>query len=167
MAVEDHKKQAPTSVRCMVVTVSDTRTQQDDRSGNLAATLLTAAGHELVAHRIIPDDRAVLSALVREVALSAEIDCLFLTGGTGLSQRDQTFEAVSSVLTKRMNGFGELFRLLSYEAIGPAAMLSRAVAGVCGKVVVFAVPGSPNAVQLALSRLILPELGHAVREAKR
>jgi len=151
----------------MVVTVSDTRTTKDDHSGNLADKLLDDAGHEVVARRIVPDDPQTLSAMIRDAALSKNLDCVFLTGGTGLSKRDQTFEAVSSVLTKRMDGFGELFRFLSFAEIGPAAMLSNAIAGVCGNVVVFAVPGSPNAVQLAVSRLVLPELGHAVREATR
>jgi molybdenum cofactor biosynthesis protein B len=175
--VQEHRQAAPTRVRVAAVTVSDTRTLADDRSGQLLVELIEAAGHEVVDRQIVRDDpdeiRNLLEAY-RELAASSgyadppsKLDAVLVTGGTGIGSRDQTFETVSNLLTKAMPGYGELFRWLSFEEIGPAAMLSRAVGGVMGTLVVLTMPGSPAAVRLAMTRLIGPELGHLVREARR
>lgn len=166
-SARQHRAESPSSVRCVVVTVSDTRTLETDTGGALAAELLATAGHQLVARHIIPDEPALMRHLLEQTARGGECDAILLTGGTGISSRDQTFETVSTLLTKALPGYGELFRMLSYQEIGSAAMLSRAVGGTLGRVVVLTMPGSPNAVRLALEKLILPELGHLVREARR
>ncbi|GIW40702.1 MAG: molybdenum cofactor biosynthesis protein B [Candidatus Binatia bacterium] len=147
-------------VRCAVVTVSDTRTVDTDRSGARIRELLEGAGHTISFYTVVPDE----PERVRSVffSLSREIEAVVLNGGTGLGPRDSTFEAVDGLLTKRLEGFGELFRMLSYQEIGAAAMLSRATAGVYGPWVVFSLPGSTAAVELAMTKLVLPELGHIV-----
>jgi molybdenum cofactor biosynthesis protein B len=150
-----------------VVTVSDTRTLETDRGGQLVVELLTAAGHEATTREIVPDDPAKIGPLVERLADPAAVDVVLITGGTGIAARDQTFETISGLLTKTMPGYGELFRMLSYEEIGPAAMLSRAVGGVINNVIVLTMPGSVAAVQLAMERLIVPELGHLVLEANK
>lgn len=163
----EHRQNAPQNLRCAVVTVSDTRTLETDRGGALMVELLTAAGHGVAERRIIPDEPEVMRPLLVELAARDDLDAILLTGGTGLSRRDQTYETVSSLLTKPVPGYGELFRLLSFAEIGAAAMLSRAVGGLLHDKVVLTMPGSPAAVRLALEKLILPELGHLVREARR
>jgi len=150
-----------------VVTVSDSRTPEDDESGALLRERLSAAGHPLVGYQVLPDEPALVAALVRRVCDAGEADAVLLNGGTGLSHRDRTYEALSSLLEKKLDGFGELFRVLSYAEIGAAAMLSRALAGSCRETLIFAMPGSPAAVRLALEKLILPELAHALRELRR
>ena len=167
MSVIDHRSQAPASVRCAVVTVSDTRTDATDTSGRTIADLLGAAGHAVVHRALVPDDRVRLSALLEELLAREDVDVVLTTGGTGISARDGTYEAVSALLEKRLDGFGELFRMLSYTDVGPAAMLSRACAGLARGRIVVALPGSEAAVRLAMQRLLLPELGHLVREARR
>ena len=163
----EHKKTAPVSLRCAVVTVSDTRTLATDTGGGTIIELLTAAGHRVAAREIIPDEPERMRPLLEGYRKESEIDAVLLTGGTGLSSRDQTYETVSGLLTKSLPGYGELFRMLSYQDIGPAAMLSRAIGGLLGKTVVLTMPGSPAAVRLAMEKIILPELGHLVREARR
>jgi molybdenum cofactor biosynthesis protein B len=160
-----HRQDAPASVRCFVLTISDTRSEQNDTSGDAIAAALTAAGHVVAGRRIVRDEPAVVSALVVEQA--AEVQAIVTTGGTGITSRDSTYEAISGVLDKRMDGFGELFRMISYGEIGSAAMLSRACAGSIGRTAVFSLPGSEHAVRLALDKLILPEIGHVVRELNR
>ena len=167
MGVEDHKKHAPRSLRAFVVTVSDSRTEQTDTSGKLAQEMLTAAGHTIAGYRIVKDEPQIVSELIKLIALENRADVVITSGGTGISKRDSTFEAVSSLLRKRLDGFGELFRMLSYAEIGSAAMLSRAVAGLYEGVVIFSTPGSTAAVKLALEKLILPELGHLAFEVNR
>lgn len=142
--------------------MSDTRTLETDTSGLRAAELLTAAGHAVHDRRIVRDERDAIAAAVREGIADPEIDAVILSGGTGLAPRDVTYETVLALLEKPIDGFGELFRMLSYEQIGAAAMLSRAVAGVTGTTAVFALPGSSKAVELGIERLIGPELGHLV-----
>ena len=164
---EKHRREAPKSVRCAVVTVSDTRTLEDDVGGQTARELLQKAGHQVVYHEIIPDDAARMTDLLQTLRDHQDLDAVLLTGGTGLGSRDQTFETLSGLLDKPLPGYGELFRMLSFQEIGPAAMLSRAVGGLVGRTVVLSMPGSPAAVRLALQKLILPELGHLVREARR
>lgn len=158
----DHFKTSLTSVPCGVVTVSDTRTPETDTSGALIRERLIANGHSIHSTIILPDDPARVGQHVSELCSDPKCRVVLLTGGTGLAGRDTTYEAVAALLEKRIDGFGELFRMLSFEEIGTAAMLSRAVAGVRGNAVVFSMPGSTAAVRLALDRLILPSLLHIV-----
>ena len=162
-----HRCDSPKSVRCCVVTISDTRTLETDRGGALIVEMLTAGGHQVGERHIVPDDPAKIEPLVRTLADPDNTDAILLTGGTGIAARDQTFETVSALLTKAMPGYGELFRMLSYDDIGPAAMLSRAVGGVRNNVVVLTMPGSVAAVRLAMEKLIVPEIGHLVYEARK
>jgi molybdopterin adenylyltransferase len=165
MSAPEHRKDAPTSVRCAVLTISDTRHEGNDTSGDAIVALLTTGGHAVAARRIVRDDPDLVRDAVH--ALGGSADVVITTGGTGISGRDNTYDAIQSLLTKRIDGFGELFRALSYQEIGAAAMLSRAVAGAVGTTAVFTLPGSEHAVRLAMTKLILPELGHVVRELKR
>ena len=162
-----HRADAPAAVRCFVLTISDTRTTADDRSGDAIAARLIAAGHTVSARKIVKDDPRAIRDAVSYAAKSGANDAIITTGGTGLSARDGTYEALSSLFDRTIAGFGELFRMLSYESIGSAAMLSRATAGAIGRTAVFVLPGSENAVTLALEKLILPEIGHVVRELRR
>lgn len=164
---EQHHASAPRSIACAVITVSDTRTLETDRGGAEICERLTAAGHRVVAREIIPDEPARMRPLVVELAARADVEAILLTGGTGISARDQTFETISALLDKPLPGYGELFRMLSFAEIGAAAMLSRALGGVVRGKIVLTMPGSPAAVRLAMEKLILPELGHLVREATR
>ena len=162
-----HRREAPQSVGCAVITISDTRTIETDTGGRTAVELLSEAGHRVLAREIIPDDPGPMRKLLTALRDRDDIDAVLLTGGTGLGSRDRTVETVDALLDKRLPGYGELFRMLSFEAIGPAAMLSRATGGVLGRTVVLTMPGSPAAVRLAVEKLILPELGHLLREARR
>jgi molybdenum cofactor biosynthesis protein B len=162
---EQHKQEAPSRIACLVVTVSDTRSPETDKSGLLIRRLLEEHGHAEAGYRIVPDERDIITSLLRAAADDSQIDAVLLNGGTGIAARDVTVEAVSGLLDKELPGFGELFRFLSYtEDIGAAAILSRAVAGSMGRKAVFAMPGSTGAVRLAMTKLILPELGHVMRE---
>lgn len=164
-SVHEHKKDAPKSVNCMVITISDTRTPETDRSGRLIRELLEQAGHRVIDYRIVRDEYEEIRLLLGNASDNPEVEAVLLNGGTGIALRDTTFEAVKDTLHKEMPGFGEMFRYLSYtEDIGTAAMLSRAAAGVVGNTAVFSVPGSTGAVKLAMTRLIIPELGHVMRE---
>lgn len=166
-SADQHRASAPRAVRCAVLTVSDTRTLATDTGGQTLIDGLQAAGHVVSAREILPDEPERMRALVGEWSRRDDLDAILLTGGTGLSSRDQTFETISAMLTRPLPGYGELFRWLSYQEIGAAAMLSRAIGGLIGKTVVLTMPGSPAAVRLAVERLIAPELGHLVREARR
>jgi molybdopterin adenylyltransferase len=148
-----------------VLTISDTRTEDTDTSGDAIAGALRAAGHLLTGRRIVRDDPPAVRSLVLEHA--ASVDIVITTGGTGITSRDSTYEAIAGVLEKRIDGFGELFRMLSFPEIGAAAMMSRACAGTIGRTAVFSLPGSESAVRLAMRELIIPELGHVVRELRR
>jgi molybdenum cofactor biosynthesis protein B len=154
-------------VRCAAIAVSDTRTAETDIGGQTLVERLTSAGHAIAERSIIPDDPDLMRALLQRLARRNDVDAVLLTGGTGITRRDQTYETVSSLLTKPLPGYGELFRMLSYQEIGTAAMLSRATGGLMGRIVVLTMPGSPAAVRLAMDKVILPELGHLVREAQR
>jgi molybdenum cofactor biosynthesis protein B len=164
---EDHKKHAPKSVRVYVITVSDSRTEETDTSGRLACELCERFGHTVAGKQIVKDEPAEVARLVRYLVDRKEADAIVTTGGTGVSKRDSTYEAIAGLLDKRLDGFGELFRMLSYQEIGSAAMLSRAVGGLHRGVAVFALPGSSAAVRLGLEKLVLPELGHLVFEQGR
>jgi molybdenum cofactor biosynthesis protein B len=167
MSFTDHRAKAPATIRCYVITVSDTRTDETDTGGRAVVELLTAAGHTVIAKRIVRDEPEEVAALVRLQAATDHVDVIITTGGTGITRRDSTFEAIDALLEKKLPGFGELFRMLSFQEIGPAAMLSRACAGTCRGKVVVALPGSENAVRLAMTRLLVPELGHLVAETRR
>jgi molybdopterin adenylyltransferase len=167
MSEREHKAQAPESVACAIITVSDTRTEATDTSGRAIADLLTAAGHTVVARTIVKDEPALVRGTVERQLASAGVDVIVTTGGTGITSRDNTYEAVSGMLQKRLDGFGELFRMLSYEHVGSAAMMSRACAGLVAGRIVVCLPGSENAVRLAMERLLIPELGHLVQQARK
>ena len=162
MPYRDHQKQAQESVPCAVVTVSDTRTVKTDKSGPLIRELLEQHGHTAALLGIVKDEPSRIRALIDEIADEGECWAVFLNGGTGLAPRDTTIEAVDALLERRITGFGELFRFLSYEQIGSGAMLSRATAGVYRSLMLFSMPGSPAAVRLAMEKLIVPELSHMV-----
>jgi len=149
-----------------VVTVSDTRTPETDVNGQYLLTQIRAAGHHFTAYRIVPDEPAQIEAVLDEFC-AGESRLILFNGGTGISPRDTTFDVISRMLEKTLPGFGELFRLLSFQEVGAAAMLSRATAGVYRKTLVFSMPGSPNAVQVALEKLILPEINHLAWEVVR
>jgi len=163
----EHKALGLDRARVYVLTVSDTRTDTTDASGQAIIELLVAAGHHVAGKAIEKDDPARVAELVRQQAAVADVDAIITTGGTGLTSRDSTFEAIDALLTKRLPGFGELFRMLSYHDIGAAAMMSRACAGTIGQVVVISLPGSENAVRLAMTKLVVPELGHLVQQGKK
>ena len=163
----EHKATAPHSVGCYVITVSDTRTEDTDTGGRAILELLIAAGHRAVGRTIVKDDADQVRDTIERQLANPDVQVIITTGGTGITSRDNTFEAVSGLLWKRLDGFGELFRMLSYGQIGAAAMMSRAVAGLVAGRVVVSLPGSEAAVRLALDKLLIPELGHLVREASR
>jgi len=160
-----HRKEAKASVRVAVITVSDTRTLETDTGGRLVSELLTEAGHRVHGREIVADEPDAIAAATRAGLAAAEVGAVILTGGTGVAPRDVTPESVEPLLERTIPGFGEIFRLLSYEDIGSAALLSRALAGLAQGRVVFVIPGSRGAVRLAMEKLILPELGHLTAEA--
>ena len=164
---DQHRSEAPPTIKCVVITVSDTRTLQTDTGGQAVVDLLQGGGHRVVDRHIIPDEPDQMRRLLTENRDRDDVDVVLMTGGTGLGSRDQTFETVSQLISKPLPGYGELFRMLSFEEIGAAAMLSRATGGLLGKTVLLTMPGSRAAVRLAMERLILPELGHLVRESRR
>jgi molybdenum cofactor biosynthesis protein B len=166
-AVIEHKTAAPQSLHLAVVTVSDSRTPQTDTSGALIVTLSEETGHHIVGRSIVPDDPPQLSSVLKGYTTREDVHAILVTGGTGISPRDQTFETVSGLLTKVLPGYGELFRMLSFAEIGPACLLSRAIGGLAGKCVILVMPGSRAGVELAMRKIILPELPHLVREARK
>lgn len=170
MGYQEHKQRAAeaaaTAIPCGIITISDTRTAETDTSGAAIRAALLEAGHDVVQYALVKDDASQIAALVRNIA-AAGCKVIITNGGTGIARRDSTFEAIDSLLHKRLPGFGELFRMLSYADIGPGAMLSRATAGVYEQTLIFCLPGSTGAVQLALDKLIIPELAHLVWETVR
>ena len=172
MSVDSHRSDADavTQVSCAVVTISDTRSEQDDASGARAKALLHDAGHAVEFYRIVPDEGEKIRSVL--LHLAGQVEAVVTTGGTGIAQRDTTIEVAERLIRKPLPGFGELFRMLSFESIGPAAMLSRATAGLYGledgpaETLLFCCPGSPDAVELALGRLIVPDLRHVVHQMK-
>ena len=167
VSVHEHKVQAPASVGCFVLTVSDTRTADTDSSGRAVRELLETTGHRVTGSAIVRDNPSEVAEHVRRRLEEPDTRIIIATGGTGITSRDGTFEAVNGMFEKRLEGFGELFRMLSFQEIGAAAMLSRATAGTIGRKAVFVLPGSEHAVRLAMSRLILPELGHIAQQLDR
>lgn len=163
-AHQDHKAHAPRRIGCMVITCSDTRTPETDTSGWLIRRELEAAGHAVAAYHLVKDDPKRIKAMIAKAAGNRAVQVIIINGGTGIARRDSTFEAVDALLEKRLVGFGEIFRYLTYQDIGSPAIMSRATAGVYRGRVIFSTPGSEGAVRLAMQKLILPELGHVVQQ---
>ena len=160
MATTEHKGKAHRTIRCAVITLSDTRTEETDTSGKRIKDLLAEQGQPVVAYRILKDEPEQITAVVQALLAQPEVDAIITTGGTGIAPRDSTFEAIQGLLEKEITGFGEMFRMLSYEDIGAAAMLTRATAGVANGKVIISLPGSTGAVELGMTKLVLPQLGH-------
>ncbi|WP_138415300.1 MogA/MoaB family molybdenum cofactor biosynthesis protein [Aquibacillus sediminis] len=167
MSVTLHKKEN-NKVHCKVITISDTRTEETDKSGQLMMDKLAKDGHEVVSYQLVADDQEQITEAILAGCSDPQVQAILLNGGTGISKRDITIETIKPMLDKELVGFGEIFRSLSYyEDIGSAAILSRAIAGVMKGRAVFATPGSSGAVKLALERLILPELSHVITEVNK
>lgn len=165
--VEQHRRASPHVLGFAVITVSDTRTSGDDVSGRTISEMARGAGHRVEDSVLVPDEVAAIRGAVERALATAGVDVVVLTGGTGFSPRDVTLEAVGPLLQRPIEGFGELFRMLSWQQVGSAAMLSRAAAGLAGSQVVFLLPGSPKAVSLAMEKLILPEAGHLLGQVRK
>ena len=166
-SVEKHREASPERVRVAVLTISDTRTPETDTGGNAIVELMREAGHEVSRREIVEDDAPRIEVVLQEFLTDTSVDAVITTGGTGISARDTTYEVVSRLIDKKLDGFGELFRMLSYEEIGAAAILSRAVAGATGAKFVACLPGSTNAVRLAMEKLLVPEIPHVVFELRK
>jgi molybdenum cofactor biosynthesis protein B len=166
-SVKEHKASAKASVRLGIVTVSDTRTLETDTSGLLIDQIATQAGHEVAWRKIVRDEPAEIHDVIAQTQSDPSIQAVLITGGTGISPRDQTVETLEKLFTKTIPGYGELFRWLSFQEIGPACILSRATGGLIGPLVVLLMPGSRAAVKLAMEQIIVPELPHLVREANK
>lgn len=161
---KEHKHHAPRSVGCMIITCSDTRTPETDTSGQLIQKLLKENGHRIATYHLVKDEPEQIKARISDGVVNDSVQAIIINGGTGISRRDSTFEAVDGMLEKRLDGFGEVFRFLTYQEIGSPAIMSRATAGIIKGRILFSTPGSENAVRLAMEKLILPELGHLVKE---
>ena len=166
-SVHRHRDSAPDTVRVAVLTISDTRTPETDTGGDTIDELMRGAGHEVVERDIVEDDATRIRTVLLDLLARSDIDAVITTGGTGISTRDTTYEVVDRMLEKRLDGFGEIFRMLSYEEVGAAAVLSRAVAGAIGDKLVACLPGSRNAVRLAVEKLLVPEIAHIVFELRK
>lgn len=166
-SVKEHKASARASVKLGIVTVSDTRTLETDTSGLLIDQIATQAGHEVAWRKIVRDEPVEIQNVIAQSQLDPSIQAVLITGGTGISPRDQTVETLEKLFTKQIPGYGELFRWLSFQEIGPACILSRATGGLIGPLVVLLMPGSRAAVKLAMEQIIVPELPHLVREANK
>lgn len=167
MGYQEHKHQAPKSVDCAVVIISGTRTEKTDESGKLIMQALKSSGHQVVSYSILKNDAALIGNKLNELLGEEGLQVIITSGGTGASRLDITVEAVLSILEKKLDGFGELFRFLTYREIGTPSIMSRAMAGVARGKVIICLPGSVGAVKLAMEKIILPEIGHLVREATR
>jgi len=166
-SVHQHREAAPETVRVAVLTISDTRTPETDTGGDVVEEYMRGAGHEVVAREIVPDEATSIRNTLVDLLARSDVDAVVTTGGTGISGRDTTYEVVERMIEKRLDGFGELFRMLSYEEIGAAAVLSRAVAGAVGVKLVASLPGSRNAVRLGMEKLLVPEVAHIVFELRK
>jgi len=167
MGYQEHKHKAPKSVSCAVLTISDTRTEQDDESGRLIRQKLSETGHRVILHCILKNETDSIQKKIYELLKEEELQVIIAIGGTGVSRRDITVETIYPILEKKLDGFGELFRFLTYSEIGTGSIMSRAIAGVARGKVILCLPGSPEAANLAMDKIILPELGHLVMEATR
>ena len=159
-----HTDCEPATLQCAVITVSDTRTEDTDKSGKLIQQLLIDAGHQIAAYKIIKDEPTAIKNQLEQLSIKTPADIFIFSGGTGIAPRDTTYDAIASMLDKTLPGFGEIFRYLSYQEIGSRAIASRAVAGVYLNKLIFSLPGSSNAVKLAMTQLILPEINHLVKQ---
>ena len=166
-SVERHRESAPETVKVAVLTISDTRTPETDTGGDAVQEALEAAGHEVVDRTIVMDEASRIRTALVDALARSDVDAVVTSGGTGISARDTTYEVVDRMVEKRLDGFGEIFRMLSYEEIGAAAIMSRAVAGAVGTKFVASLPGSRNAVRLAMEKLLVPELAHVVFELRK
>ena len=166
-SVEKHREASPEEIGVAILTVSDTRTPETDTGGNVIVEHMLAAGHEVVRRGIVRDDAPRIAEVLEGLLAREGVDAVITTGGTGISARDTTYEVVSRIIDKRLDGFGEIFRMLSYQEIGAAAMLSRAVAGAAGSKFIACLPGSTNAVRLAMEKLLVPEMPHVVFELRK
>lgn len=167
MGYHEHKHLAVKSVKCAVITTSDSRTEQEDESGRLIRKKLTDGGHEVTHYAILKNDSMAIKEHVAAILLRDDVQAVITSGGTGLSKRDVTVDTIAPMLEKKLDGFGELFRQLTYQEIGAGSVLSRALAGAANGKVIICIPGSLGAAQLAMDKIIIPELGHMVREATR
>lgn len=167
MGYQEHKHEAPQSVSCAVIIISDSRTERDDESGKLIKQRLSENGHRVMAYAILKNDAGAIRKKIQELLGQDELQVVIASGGTGVSHRDVTVDTIESILEKKLDGFGELFRLLTYQEIGTGSIMSRATAGVAKGKVILCLPGSLGAVTLAMDKIILPEIGHLVREATR
>ncbi len=167
MSYREHKEKAPHSVNCAVLTISDTRTERDDESGMIIRQKLNQNGHQVLSYAILKDDADSLKKKISELIGRDELQVIITNGGTGASHRDITVDTIYPILEKKLDGFGELFRFLTYQEIGTASIMSRTIGGVARGKVILCLPGSPEAVKLAMDKIILPELGHLVRESTR
>ena len=165
--VQGHRESAPETIRVAVLTISDTRLPETDTGGDVAEELMRGAGHEVVARGIVRDEAASIRNDLIDLLARSDVDVVVTTGGTGISARDTTYEVVDRMIEKKLDGFGELFRMLSYEEIGAAAVLSRAVAGAVGAKLIASLPGSRNAVRLGVEKLLAPEIAHVVFELRK
>lgn len=166
-SVERHREAAPEKVRVAVLTISDTRTPETDTGGDTIEELMQKAGHEVVSRGIVKDDSPQIRTTLVDLLARPNVDAVITTGGTGIASRDNTYEVVERMIEKKLDGFGEVFRMLSYEEVGSAAILSRAIAGSVGTKFIASLPGSRNAVRLAIEKLLAPEINHIVFELRK
>lgn len=166
-SVQGHRESAPESVRIAVLTISDTRTPETDTGGDIIERSMKGVGHEVVAREIVRDEASSIRTVLIDLLARPDVDAVVTTGGTGISGRDTTYEVVDRMIEKKLDGFGEIFRMLSYEEIGAAAVLSRAVAGAIGTKFIASLPGSRNAVRLGAEKLLVPEIAHVVFELRK
>lgn len=165
MGYQEHKHKAHKSVSCAVLTISDTRTEHDDESGRFVRQKLSETGHRVILHCILKNEADSIKHKIYELLKEEEVQVIITMGGTGASRRDVTVETIHPILEKELDGFGELFRFLTYGEIGTGSIMSRAIAGIAERKVILCLPGSPEAAKLAMDKIILPELGHLVMEA--
>ena len=166
-SVHNHRESAPDRVRVAILTISDTRTPETDTGGDTVDELMRGAGHEIVQRAIVRDEVSSIWTMLVDLLARPDVDAIVSTGGTGISARDTTYEVVDRMLEKKLEGFGEIFRMLSYEEIGAAAIMSRSVAGSVGAKFIACLPGSRNAVRLAVEELLVPEISHVVFELRK
>jgi len=167
MGYQEHKHRALKSVSCAVLTISDSRTEQNDDSGRLLKQKLSENGHRVLSYYILKDVADSIKNKIHELLKDEEVQVIITTGGTGIGRRDVTVDTISLILEKKLDGFGELFRFLTYQEIGTGSIMSRAIAGVAKGKVIICLPGSPDAINLAMDKIILPEIGHLVMEVTR
>jgi molybdopterin adenylyltransferase len=167
LSVHEHREAAPENVRLAVLTISDTRTSETDTGGDLIQEVMQGAGHEVVERTIVNDEASQIRTALVDLLARSDVDAIVTTGGTGISARDTTYEVADRMLEKKLDGFGEIFRMLSYNEVGAAAILSRAIAGAVGTKFVACLPGSRSAVRLALEKLLVPEISHVVFELRK